>query len=81
MSRRPESIVFATRPLTIVNVAEILIAMKICIYLPSKHQHDEDGDALEFIVGEGKQKKEKENGIFHYASLGVGVVGAVGIEH
>jgi hypothetical protein len=55
--------------------------MKICIYLPSKHQHDEDGDALEFIVGEGKQKKEKENGIFHYASLGVGVVGAVGIEH
>lgn len=51
--------------LTIVNVAEILIASEICIYLPSEHQHDEDGDVLKFMRCGGREDEKKINGISH----------------
>lgn len=49
--------------LTVVNVAEILIQLEICIYLPAKHHHNEDGNVLIFTTGAGKI-----NGNFHYMS-------------
>lgn len=51
--------------LTIVNVAKILIASEICIYLPSEHQHDEDGDVLKFMRCGGREDERKINGISH----------------